>query len=57
MFYLTCDGMKRLIDWYKSQSDTTKAFIWVGLVCIIGIIFRWDYIVGMVTKGFNYYSK
>lgn len=43
-------------EWYSNQSDTTKAFIWVGLICIIGIIVRWDAIVAGVTKGFKFYS-
>jgi len=48
--------MNKLKEWYKSQSETTKAFIWIALVCIIGIILRWDNIVEMATRGFNYYS-
>lgn len=49
--------MKKIIQWYRSQSETTRAFIWIGIICIIGIIFRWDYIAGMVSKGFSHYSK
>lgn len=49
--------MKKVVQWYRSQSETTRAFIWIGIICIIGIIFRWDYIVGMVSKGFSHYSK
>lgn len=47
---------KRIGDWYRRQSDTTKAFIWVGIVCVIGIILRWNYIVEMATRGFHFYS-
>ncbi len=49
--------MKKIVQWYRSQSDTTKAFIWLGIICIIGIIIRWDYIVQMASRGFSFYSK
>lgn len=48
--------MKKLIAWYKAQNDTVKAFVWIGLICIIGIILRWSHIVEMATRGFQYYS-
>lgn len=48
--------MKKLISWYKSQSETVKAFIWVGLICIIGIALRWSHIIEMAGRGFRYYS-
>ncbi len=48
--------MQRLKDWYNSQNDTVKAFIWIGIVAIIGIILRWDAVVAGVTKGFKFYS-
>ena len=28
---------EKIKTWYKAQSDTTKAFIWIGLVALIGI--------------------
>ena len=49
-------SMRKMIEWYKSQSDTAKAFIWIGLVCIVGIALRWNHIIEMATKGFQYYS-
>lgn len=48
--------MKKFIDWYKNQSETVRAFIWVGLICIIGIILRWNHIISMAEKGFQFYS-
>ena len=48
--------MRKLVEWYKKQSDTTKALIWLGVVALIGIILRWDYIVESVTRGFEFYS-
>ena len=47
---------RKIKEWYTGQSDTVKAFVWIGLICIIGIILRWDAVVAGVTKGFNFYS-
>jgi len=47
---------KKIKQWYDGQSDTVKAFVWIGLICIIGIIIRWDAIVAGITKGFKFYS-
>lgn len=43
-------------NWYSAQTDSTKAMIWIGLVCIVGIILRWDAVVAGIAKGFNFYS-
>lgn len=48
--------MKKIIDWYRKQSDTTKAMIWLGVIAVIGIILRWDYIMENAARGFNFYS-
>ena len=47
---------KKIKDWYQRQSDTTKAFIWIGLICIIGIIIRWKAVLAGIAKGFQFYS-
>ena len=49
--------MKKILDWYRSQSDTSKAFIWLSLISVIGVILRWDYDVEMISNGFSHYSK
>ncbi|MBP9992396.1 MAG: hypothetical protein KBS73_03045 [Bacteroidales bacterium] len=49
--------MKKILDWYRSQSDTSKAFIWLSLICVIGVILRWEYVVEMISNGFSHYSK
>jgi len=46
----------KIADWYKKQNDTVKAFIWIALICIIGIILRWDAIIDGITRGFKFYS-
>lgn len=47
---------RRIKDWYTAQNDTVKAFVWIGLICVVGIIIRWDAVVAGVTKGFRFYS-
>ncbi|MBQ0024473.1 MAG: hypothetical protein KBT00_01935 [Bacteroidales bacterium] len=49
--------LKKISDWYKKQSDSTKALIWIGVVAVIGIILRWDYIMEQAAKGFRFYSS
>ena len=46
----------KIKKWYNSQNDTVKAFIWIGIVCIIGIILRWDAVVKGIKKGFEFYN-
>ena len=48
---------EKLKKWYKAQSDTTKALIWIGLIAVIGIIIRWDAVVEGVKHGFGFYSS
>lgn len=45
---------KRLKVWYSGQTPTTKGFIWIGLLLIIGIIIRWDYISKEVVAAFGF---
>ena len=47
---------EKIKTWYKAQSDTTKAFIWIGLVALIGILLRWDAVVEGVKHGFGFYG-
>lgn len=48
--------LKKLKNWYKEQSDSTKAFIWIGIVAVVGIILRWNFVIEQVAKGFRFYS-
>ncbi|MBR5249500.1 MAG: hypothetical protein IKV28_02800 [Bacteroidales bacterium] len=48
---------QKLVTWYKEQSSTTQGMIWMGLLLIIGIIFRWDYILETVKQSFGFFSK
>lgn len=47
---------RKIKEWYKAQSDTTKAFIWIGIIAAIGIVIRWDAVVEGAAKGFDFYS-
>lgn len=47
---------KKIVDWYKSQSSTTKGMIILGIVLVIGIIIRWDYIIEHIKRGFDFYN-
>ena len=33
-----------------------KALILIGIICIIGIILRWEYVKKKKKKGFNYFG-
>ncbi len=43
----------KLRNWYTAQTPTTKGFIWIGILLIIGIIIRWDYISEKVISSFG----
>ena len=47
---------EKIKPWYTAQSDTTTAFIWIGLVALVGILLRWDAVVEGVKHGFGFYS-
>lgn len=49
--------LQKIKEWYSVQTDSTKAMIWIGLVCIIGIILRWDAVMAGISKGFSFYSN
>lgn len=48
---------KKIKEWYFRQNETTKAFVWIGLICILGIIIRWNAVVEGISKGFSFYSS
>ncbi|MCF0166354.1 MAG: hypothetical protein HUJ89_04195 [Bacteroidales bacterium] len=48
---------RKIKEWYKAQSDTTKGLLWLSLFLIIGIILRWNYIIQRIADGFHYYSR
>ncbi len=47
----------RIKDWYNSQPPTVKCFLWLGIILIIGIIIRWDYVVEGVSSGFGFLKQ
>ena len=48
---------QRIKTWYAAQNDTTKAFVWIGLVALIGILIRWNAVVEGIKHGFSFYSS
>lgn len=48
--------IKKIINWFKRQSPTIQGMIIVGILCVIGIILRWDFIVEQATKSINFYK-
>ncbi|HIZ87871.1 MAG TPA: hypothetical protein IAC03_06925 [Candidatus Coprenecus pullistercoris] len=44
----------RLKKWYSAQTPTAKGMIWIGLILIVGIILRWDYICERVVSSFGF---
>ena len=46
----------KIKTWYSKQTDTTKALLWIGLIAVIGIIFRWHAVVEGIRHGFSFYS-
>ncbi|MBQ3382401.1 MAG: hypothetical protein IJG54_03620 [Bacteroidales bacterium] len=48
--------MKIIADWWKGLDPSMKALILIGIICLLGIILRWDYVCGGIKKGFNFYS-
>lgn len=41
---------------FKSLTPTSQGLILLGILLIIGIIIRWDYIISEVIRGFGFYS-
>ena len=48
--------MKKTIMWWKGLDHSMKALILIGLICLIGIIVRWDHVMDGIKKGFNFYD-
>jgi len=42
-------------DWYNHQSQTTKCFLWLIPLLILGIILRWNTILAGISKGFEFF--
>ncbi|MBO7278922.1 MAG: hypothetical protein J6U70_04895 [Bacteroidales bacterium] len=49
--------IKKLVTWYKEQTPTTQGMIWMGLLLIVGILLRWDYIFETIKRSFGFFSE
>ncbi len=47
--------LKYVVD-FKNLTPTVQGLILLGILLIIGIIIRWDYIISEVIRGFGFYS-
>ena len=45
--------LSKIKNWYTAQTPTAKGLIWIGVILIIGIIIRWDYISDRVMSSFG----
>ncbi len=48
--------MKKAALWWKNLDPSMKALILIGLICLIGIVLRWHYVMDGIKKGFNFYD-
>jgi hypothetical protein len=49
--------VERCKRWYRNQSHTAKAFVWIVLILVIALVVRWHYIVSEASRGFQYLKK
>ena len=50
------DMIKKLIERFKNLTPTAQGLIILGIILVIGIIFRWEYIVSEIARGFNFFE-
>lgn len=41
----------------KRMSPTTKGFILIIIILVLGILFRWNFIINEIVKGFKFFSN
>lgn len=46
----------KFVAGYKELTPTTKGFIILGVILILGIILRWDTVMEEVKRGFNFFN-
>lgn len=47
------EAFRKFREWYSAQTPTAKGFMIIGILLIIGIIIRWDYISARVLASFG----
>lgn len=48
--------MTKLLNWWKELDPSIKALVLIAIICLIGIILRWEYVISGIKKGFNFYN-
>jgi hypothetical protein len=46
----------RIGIWWKALDPSYKGLVIIGIICIIGIIIRWRYVLRGIAKGFGHYA-
>lgn len=46
----------RIGNWWKNLDPSYKGLVIIGIICIIGIIIRWHYVLRSIAKGFGHYA-
>ncbi|MPM05503.1 hypothetical protein SDC9_51793 [bioreactor metagenome] len=41
----------------KGMTPTTKGFILIIIILVLGILFRWNFIINEIVKGFKFFSN
>ena len=50
------EKIKKIVEGFNNLTPTAQGMIILGILLVIGIIIRWDYIVGEIGRGFNFFS-
>ena len=50
------EKIRKISEGFNKLSPTAQGMIILGILLVIGIIFRWDYIMEEIGRGFNFFS-
>jgi hypothetical protein len=50
------DKIKQLKDKFDELTPTAQGLVILGIVLVIGIILRWEYIITEIGRGFGFFS-
>lgn len=47
---------RKFVTKFEEQSPTTKGFIIMIVLLVIGILLRWDTVISEIKRGFSFFS-
>ena len=50
------EKIRKISEGFNKLSPTAQGMIILVILLVIGIIFRWDYIMEEIGRGFNFFS-